>query len=65
PEVLDDELAQFALGVARQAVPAEGRGDEVPFGPPESVPEGVGPYGELAAWLGRSWDVAGAAGARG
>lgn len=61
-ERLDEELAQFALGVARQAVPAERRGGDVPFGPPKSVPDGAGAYGELAAWLGRSWDVGGAEG---
>ncbi|HWM37544.1 MAG TPA: TIGR03086 family metal-binding protein [Streptomyces sp.] len=55
-EELDEELAQFALGVARQAAPAEPRGGEVPFGPPVPVPEGADAYDELAAWLGRTWN---------
>lgn len=49
---LDPELAEFALAVARQAVPAEGRGPS-PFGEARRAPEGVDAYGRLAAWMGR------------
>lgn len=52
---LDGELARVALRIAEQAVPAEHRGGDVPFGPPVPAPQGSGPYGELAAWLGRTW----------
>jgi uncharacterized protein (TIGR03086 family) len=52
-EGLDEELAEFALEAARQALPPERRGGEVPFGPVVSAPEGADVYGELAAWLGR------------
>jgi len=54
---LDDELARFALQIAKQAAPAERRGEDVPFGPALPAPEGADAYGELAAWLGRSWDT--------
>ncbi|MFI7344453.1 TIGR03086 family metal-binding protein [Streptomyces sp. NPDC050085] len=53
PGSLDPELAGFALAVARQALPAERRGPEVPFGEVVAAPQEGGPYGELAAWLGR------------
>ncbi|MYW63672.1 TIGR03086 family protein [Streptomyces sp. SID8379] len=53
PGTLDPELAGFALTVARQALPAERRGPEVPFGEIVATPEGADAYGELAAWLGR------------
>lgn len=62
-EGLDEELARFALGVARRAVPAERR-DGLPFGPALAVPEGAGAYEELAAWLGRPGDAEGAGAGR-
>ncbi|TGA88177.1 TIGR03086 family metal-binding protein [Streptomyces sp. MZ04] len=54
PLELDQELARFALGFAHQALPAEGRGEGVPFGAVQEVAEGADAYGELAAWLGRT-----------
>jgi uncharacterized protein (TIGR03086 family) len=64
---LDEDLARFALQVAHQAAPAERRGEDVPFGPVLPAPEGADAYGELAAWLGRSWNgsARGSEGARG
>ena len=53
PAELDPELAHWVLAVARQILPAEPRGGEIPFGPPVPVPPGAGPYAQLAAWLGR------------
>ena len=41
------------LAVARQILPPEPRGGEIPFGPPVPVPADAGPYAQLAAWLGR------------
>ncbi|QPP07594.1 TIGR03086 family protein [Streptomyces bathyalis] len=58
-DLLDPALATFALGVARQAVPEE-RGEDVPFGPPLSVPEDADDYSRLAAWLGREGNAASA-----
>ena len=54
PLELDPALAEFALGVARQAVQAERRGDGVPFGAVAPAAEGADAYGRLAAWLGRT-----------
>ncbi|MEU4999576.1 TIGR03086 family metal-binding protein [Streptomyces sp. NPDC021622] len=53
PLELDQELARFALAFAHQALPAERRGEGVPFGTVQEAPEGADAYGELAAWLGR------------
>jgi len=53
PTELDPELATWVLAVARRILPPEPRGGEVPFGPVVPVPEGVGVYARLAAWLGR------------
>lgn len=51
---LDPELAEFALQVARQALPAEAeRGADVPFGAPRKAPADADGYTRLAAWLGR------------
>ncbi|MBG0852367.1 TIGR03086 family protein [Streptomyces spinoverrucosus] len=52
PLALDPELAEFALPVAREAVPAGPREDR-PFGPEVPSPEGADIYGQLAGWLGR------------
>ncbi|MFE6775956.1 TIGR03086 family metal-binding protein [Streptomyces sp. NPDC057702] len=58
---LDEELAEFTLGTARQLLPAARRGAGVPFGPALSAPEGATAYEELAAWLGRDarWSAPG------
>ena len=53
PTELDPELAHWVLAVARQILPPEPRGGEIPFGPPVPVPADAGPYAQLAAWLGR------------
>ncbi|MGW1027479.1 TIGR03086 family metal-binding protein [Streptomyces sp. NPDC002577] len=53
PLELDQELAEFALRFGRQALPAERRGEGVPFEAVLPAPEGADAYGQLAAWLGR------------
>ncbi len=59
PLVLDPELAEFALGIARRVLPDERRDDEeLPFDSAVPAPEGADAYGRLAAYLGRrplSW----------
>ncbi|MFD9129078.1 TIGR03086 family metal-binding protein [Kitasatospora sp. NPDC059571] len=52
--VLDEELAELVLGIARQVLPAEERFPGVPFGPVQPAPEGAGANDRLAAWLGRT-----------
>ncbi|MFE0106275.1 TIGR03086 family metal-binding protein [Streptomyces sp. NPDC059009] len=51
---LDQEVARFALGVARQVLPADRRGEGVPFADVQPAAEGADVYGELGAWMGRS-----------
>ncbi|MDU8994326.1 TIGR03086 family metal-binding protein [Streptomyces mirabilis] len=54
PLVLDPELAEFALGIARRVLPDERRDDEeLPFDSAVPAPEGADAYGRLAAYLGR------------
>jgi len=53
PTELDPDLAHWVLAVARQILPPEPRGGEIPFDPPVPVPADAGPYTQLAAWLGR------------
>src|SRR5579859_3675367 len=53
PTELDPGLASWVLAVARQILPPEPRGGEIPFDPPVPVPPDAGPYAQLAAWLGR------------
>ncbi|MER5179976.1 TIGR03086 family metal-binding protein [Streptomyces sp. NPDC002896] len=53
PLELDQELAEFALAFAQQALPADRRGEGVPFEAVLPAPEGADAYGQLAAWLGR------------
>ncbi|MER5538173.1 TIGR03086 family metal-binding protein [Streptomyces mirabilis] len=54
PLALDPELAEFALGIARRALPDERRDDEeLPFDSAVPAPEGADAYGRLAAYLGR------------
>jgi uncharacterized protein (TIGR03086 family) len=55
---LDPALATAVLPLARQFVPAEPRGGQVPFGPPVPVADTAEAYEQLAAWLGRSPDFA-------
>ena len=54
-DLLDPGLGEFALAVARQALPAEGRGRR-PFGDVREAPEDADVYARLAAWLGRDPD---------
>lgn len=56
--VLDPEIGEAALALARQFLPAEPRGGQVPFGPVLAVPEERGPYLQLAGWLGRTPEFA-------
>ena len=55
---LDPGVAEAALELARQFIPAEPRGGPMPFGSVVPVPEGRGPYAQLAGWLGRSPEFA-------
>jgi uncharacterized protein (TIGR03086 family) len=50
---LDPALAEAALAVAHLALPAERRGEGVPFEPPVPVDEEADAYLRLAAWVGR------------
>ncbi|MER8186543.1 TIGR03086 family metal-binding protein [Kitasatospora sp. NPDC094015] len=50
---LDEELALLALTVAEQALPAEPRGGDLPFGPVRPVPADADAYTRLAGWMGR------------
>ncbi|AUG77069.1 hypothetical protein CFP65_2228 [Kitasatospora sp. MMS16-BH015] len=50
---LDDTLAEAALAVAKFVLPAERRGDDVPFGPVQPIADDAPAYHQLAAWLGR------------
>lgn len=54
PLPLDQELGEYALQWARQALTADRRGEGVPFGPVQPAPEGADAYARLAAWLGRA-----------
>ncbi|ATW50720.1 TIGR03086 family metal-binding protein [Streptomyces peucetius] len=53
PMPLDEELALAVLPLARQALPADRRGEEVPFAAVREAPADTDAYGRLAAWLGR------------
>ncbi len=52
---LDPALAELAIGVARQAIPdeARGEGEGFPFGPEREVPPDADAYTRLAALTGR------------
>ncbi|MEU4210759.1 TIGR03086 family metal-binding protein [Streptomyces sp. NPDC026206] len=54
PLPLDQELAAVVLDWAHRFLPAERRGEGVPFEPVQPAPEGADAYGRLAAWLGRT-----------
>jgi uncharacterized protein (TIGR03086 family) len=56
PTERDPELARYALASAKRILPAEARGDGIPFGPVVQVSADTDPnalYAQLAAWLGR------------
>jgi uncharacterized protein (TIGR03083 family) len=50
-DVLDDALAEHALGFLQGMLTPERRGDS--FGPEQSAPDGAPPYDRLAAFAGR------------
>ena len=54
PLQLDQELAEFALGIAHRVLPDEQRPTEVPFAPARPARENGDTYDTLAAWLGRT-----------
>ncbi|WP_344422433.1 TIGR03086 family metal-binding protein [Amycolatopsis minnesotensis] len=51
-EEADPELAEAALTVAKQFIPAEHRGDQIPFAPVVAPRPGAGPTERLANWSG-------------
>ncbi|QWF83350.1 TIGR03086 family metal-binding protein [Amycolatopsis sp. CA-230715] len=51
-EETDPELAEAALTVAEQFIPAERRGGEIPFAPVVVPRQGAGPTERLANWSG-------------
>lgn len=54
PTELDPALAERALSNARRTLPPEApRGGPIPFEAPVDPAPDAGPYGRLAAWLGR------------
>ena len=46
-------MLSVTLAAIRRALPAEGRGAEVPFGPAVPVPDDAPPIARLVAWQGR------------
>ncbi|MGW7575891.1 TIGR03086 family metal-binding protein [Streptomyces sp. NPDC054765] len=53
PAQLDPAIGEFAMDIAQRALPADGRGPHVPFGPVRQAPPDADPYTRLAAWTGR------------
>jgi hypothetical protein len=53
-DLLDERLGDAALGLAERFLPAALRGDGAVFAQPVAVPPAAGPYGRLAAFLGRA-----------
>jgi uncharacterized protein (TIGR03086 family) len=51
--VLDPELAEASMPIAKEVLPAEPRGGEIPFAAVVKIKKGAGPYERLAAWTGR------------
>ena len=49
----DDEVVAVALNASERALPAEGRGPELPFGPVVAVPSDAPLIDRLVAWNGR------------
>jgi uncharacterized protein (TIGR03086 family) len=56
----DDDVVAAALAASRRVLPAEGRGEGIPFGPVVAVPDDAAPIERLVAWQGRdpSWTPA-------
>lgn len=52
-DLLDDEVAERLLPPAREWLPPEHRGGDIPFGPVVEVPEGARAVDRLAAFTGR------------
>ena len=52
-DVLDPGLAELALVSAQRFLPAQPRGDGIPFEPPVEVAADAPAYDRLVAWLGR------------
>ena len=50
---LDPSLAELSIGIARQAIPDEARGEGQPFGLEQPAPKGADAYTRLAAVTGR------------
>lgn len=50
---LDPDLGMFAFAAAREGIPAEPRGGDMPFAPVVSVSDDADVYDQLAGWLGR------------
>lgn len=53
-ELLDDSVSAELLPLARQFLPAEHRGGDIPFAPVVEVPEDARPADQLAGFTGRS-----------
>lgn len=53
PGEVAPEVAELALAIAQQAIPAEPRGGEVPFGPVVASTEDTGPTLRFVHWMGR------------
>ena len=51
--VWDDDVVGASLRTMRMALPAEGRGDEIPFGPVVEVPADAPLIDQLVGWVGR------------
>ncbi|MEL7158628.1 MAG: TIGR03086 family metal-binding protein [Actinomycetota bacterium] len=49
----DQELAETGLAVVQMGIPAEGRGDEMPFAPVVPTAEDAPAMDRLVAWMGR------------
>jgi uncharacterized protein (TIGR03086 family) len=52
-KALDQDVAGFVLAFARQALPPERRGPQVPFAEVRAADDQASTYDRLAAWLGR------------
>lgn len=50
---LDAALATAVLPAYQQMVPAEPRGDQIPFGPVVPITDDAAPYARLVGWTGR------------
>lgn len=52
-DLLEERVAESCLPMARQFIPAEYRGGEIPFGRVVAVPADAPAYSQLAGWMGR------------